>query len=65
MAEKLRTLELSQKTRDKDLKQVKSQIRVGKTTQLILRDSGKPLVPSPRQLAQITTDLRPPLIYAL
>ena len=63
MAEKLRTLELSQKTRDEELKRVKEQIRVGKTTHPVLRDSDKPLVPSPpesvpRQLTQTSTDLR-------
>ena len=57
MAEKLRTLELSQKMRDEELKQVKAQIPVGKTTHLVLCDSDKPLVPSlpeslPRQLRQ-------------
>jgi len=62
MAEKLRALELSQKTRDEELKQVKEQIRVGKTIQTMLRDSDKPLVPSPpepvpRQITQNTSDL--------
>ena len=46
MAEKLRTLELSQQTRDEELKQIKEQIRVGKTTQTMLRDSHNPFVPS-------------------
>ena len=63
MAEKLRALELSQKTRDKELKQVKEETRVGKTTQTMLHDSDKPLVPSPpepvpRQITQNTSDLR-------
>ena len=49
MAEKLRALELSQKTRDEELKQVKVQIHVGKTTQAMLRDSDKLLVPSPTE----------------
>ena len=63
MAEKLRALELSQKTRDEELKKVKEQIRVGKTTQTMLRDSDKPLAPSPpepvpRQITQNTSNLR-------
>ena len=62
MAEKLRALELSQKTRDEELKQVKEQIRLGKSTRTMLRDSDKPLVPSapepvPRQITQNTSDL--------
>ena len=60
MAEKLRTLELSQKTRDDE--RVKAQIRMGKTTHPVLHDSDKPLVSSPpesvpRQFTQTSTDL--------
>ena len=64
MAAKLRTLELSQMTRDEELNKIKEQIRVGKTTQTMLRgDTNKPLVPSPPesvpgQLTQPTSNLR-------
>ena len=63
MAEKLRALELSQKKRDKELKRVTEQIRVSNTPHTVLRDSDKPLAPSPprsvpRQNTKNTGDLR-------
>ena len=62
MAEKPRTLELSQMKRDEELKEIKQQNRVGKTTQIMPFDSHKPLVPSlpkpiPRQITQPNSDL--------
>ena len=50
MAEKLRALELSQKKRDEELERVTAQIRASNTPHTVLRDSNKPLVPSPPRL---------------
>lgn len=63
MAEKLRTLKLSQMTRDEELTKIEEHICLRKMTQTMLPATNKPLVPSPpepipRQIRQPSCDLR-------